>query len=89
VLVGKKQGVGVLPFKVLYSHLKSFDAVLALAGIQQNAAWGVSLCCLLLLLLLARYIYTLLPQSHLALKDYVRKSINVYSETDKKSKKTD
>jgi len=89
VLAGKKQGVGVLPFKVLYSHLKSFDAVLALAGIHQNVAWGVGLCFLLLMLLLARYIYTLMPQSHVALKDYVRKSMNVYREADKESKRTD
>lgn len=89
VLMGKKQGVGVLPFKVLYSHLKSFDAVLALAGIHQNVAWGVGIGLLILMLVLARFIYTLLPHSHAALREYMRKSVSVYSKTDKKSKRTD
>ena len=89
VLMGKKQGVGVLPFKVLYSHLKSFNAVLALAGIPQNVAWGVGIGLLVLMLVLARFIYTLLPHSHAAMKEYIRKSVRVYSVTDKESKRTD
>ena len=89
VLMGKKQGVGVLPFKVLYSHLKSFNAVLALAGIHQNVAWVVGICLLILMLVLARFIYTLLPHSNAALKEYIRKSVSIYSETDKESKRTD
>jgi glucan phosphoethanolaminetransferase (alkaline phosphatase superfamily) len=89
VLMGKKQGVGVLPFKVLYSHLKSFNAVLALAGIHQNVAWVVGICLLILMLVLARFIYTLLPHSNAALKEYIRKSISIYRETDKESKRTD
>lgn len=89
IIAGKKFGIGVLPLNVIFDHLRSPAALLAISGISPVRAYTVGAILMVLILLTAAYLYTITPDAIEGLKNYTRSFASVYATNSPKSKRRD
>lgn len=87
--IGKDHGVGILPFAIVYSHLRSLNSVIEIAGISRLVAYPVLAFMGGLILLLAWYLSKIIPAGLADLKVYISISAREYAKNTTKSKRKD
>ena len=85
VLSGQHQGVGILPFSIIYSHLKNLDAITELTGISRQALYIIGFVPLLALTLLTVYLSRIIAPGIESLKAYSKDFVKVYRSNSRRS----
>jgi glucan phosphoethanolaminetransferase (alkaline phosphatase superfamily) len=81
--------VGILPFSIIYSHIRNLDAVTELTGISRQGLYIIALIPLLTLILLTAYLSGIVAAGIVDLKAYSKEFISVYKTNNRRSHLTD
>jgi glucan phosphoethanolaminetransferase (alkaline phosphatase superfamily) len=85
VFSGQHNGVGILPFSIIFSHIKNLDAITELTGISRQALYISALLPLMTLVLLTAYLSSIIPDGIKDLKLYSKDFIREYKNNSRRS----
>ena len=85
VFSGQHQGIGILPFSIIYSHIRNLDAIRDLTGISRQALYLLALMPLLALVLLTAYLSSIIAPGIADLKAYSKEFVKIYKTNSRRS----